>query len=121
MIPNDFEVNSSKVKVKRTFNNVTAGWHCYFRNSHLVISHPVNSFPNDKFIDWSKFKAFADVKIYVTQTKKFFFGMGRKLCGKRRKCWSPAFSPFPTMFSKGLFFRVVKSLDCVVMGYRTFG
>ena len=20
-------------------------------------------------------------------------------CGKRRKCWSPAFSPFPTMFS----------------------
>ena len=22
-----------------------------------------------------------------------------KLCGKRRKCWWPAFSPFPTMFS----------------------
>ena len=22
-----------------------------------------------------------------------------KHCGKRRKCWSPAFSPFPTMFS----------------------
>ena len=26
----------------------------------------------------------------------------------------PAFSPFPTMFSKVLFFRVVESLDCVV-------
>ena len=23
----------------------------------------------------------------------------RKPCGKRRKCWSPAFSPFPTKFS----------------------
>ena len=22
----------------------------------------------------------------------------RKHCGKRRKCWKPAFSPFPTMF-----------------------
>ena len=27
-------------------------------------------------------------------------GKGRKHCGKRRKCWFPAFSPFPTMFSK---------------------
>ena len=27
----------------------------------------------------------------------------------------PAFSPFPKMFSKGLFVRVVKSQDCVVL------
>ena len=26
----------------------------------------------------------------------------------------PAFPPFPTMFSKGLLYRVVKSRDCVV-------
>ena len=45
---------------------------------------------------------------------------GRKHCGKRRKCWLPAFSPFPTMvspfptiFSKGLLFWVIKSSDCV--------
>ena len=37
-------------------------------------------------------------------------GKDRKQCGKRRKCWLPAFSPFPTMFSRGLFLRVVKSL-----------
>ena len=24
----------------------------------------------------------------------------RKHCGKRRKCWEPAISPFPTMFSE---------------------
>ena len=30
---------------------------------------------------------------------------GRKHCWKRRKCWLPAFSPFPTMFSKVLLIR----------------
>ena len=29
--------------------------------------------------------------------------MIRKHCQKRRKCWLPAFSPFPTMFSKDFF------------------
>ena len=28
--------------------------------------------------------------------------MGRKHCGKRRKCWLLAFSPFPTVFFKAL-------------------
>ena len=36
------------------------------------------------------------------------FRMGRKHGGKRRKCWLLAFSPFPTMFSNVLSFRVVK-------------
>ena len=42
------------------------------------------------------------------------FEKGRNHCGKRRKCWLPAFSSFPTMFSKGFFRRVLKSRDCVV-------
>ena len=42
------------------------------------------------------------------------FRKSRKHCGKRRKCWLPAFSPFPTMFSKALVPRVIKSRDCVV-------
>ena len=41
------------------------------------------------------------------------FGKGRKHCGKRRKCRLPAFSPFPTMFSKGFFPRFITSRDCV--------
>ena len=39
---------------------------------------------------------------------------GRKHCGKRRNCSLRGISPFPTIFSKGLFPRVVKSWDCVV-------
>ena len=31
-----------------------------------------------------------------------------------KKTWLPTFSPFPMMFSKGLFLRVVKSRDCLV-------
>ena len=45
---------------------------------------------------------------------KFVLGRVEKHCGKRRKCWLPAFSPFSTMFSKGFFSKVVKSRDCVV-------
>ena len=45
------------------------------------------------------------------------FRKGGKHCGKKRKCWLPAFSPFPTMFSNCFFFTVVKSRDCVVKSY----
>ena len=44
------------------------------------------------------------------------FWKSRKHCGERRKCWLPAFSPFPTMFSKALVYRVIKTQDCVVKG-----
>ena len=71
-----------------------------------------NSLPNKKILDWSKLKAFADEGIGVTEN--LIFGRTEKHCGKRRKCWLPAFSHFHAMFTKGLFFKVVKSLDCVV-------
>ena len=74
----------------------------------------LNSLPNDKFLDWSKLKAFSRLQNKCNSKTKVLFVMGRKHCGKRRKCWSPAFSPFPAMFSKGFFCRVVKSRDCVV-------
>ena len=45
---------------------------------------------------------------------EIYVGKSRKYCGKRRKCWLPAISPFPTMFSKAFFSKGVKSRDCVV-------
>ena len=38
---------------------------------------------------------------------------GTQYCGKRRKCWLPAFSPFPTIFSKIFFSRVVQEQNCL--------
>ena len=39
-----------------------------------------------------------------------------KLVGKRTKCWLPAFTPFPAIFSKGFFPRLAKARDYVVIG-----
>ena len=41
---------------------------------------------------------------------------GGKHCGKRRNCSLQGISPFPTVFSKGLFPRGVKRCYCVGMG-----
>ena len=73
-----------------------------------------NSFPNGKILDFTKLKAFADKKLNVAKMTNSVFI--RRHWGKSRKCWLAAFSPFPTVFSKAFFCRVVKSRHCVVMG-----
>ena len=60
----------------------------------------LNSLPNDKFLDWSKLKAVAHDKCGLKI--ETCFENGRKHCWKRKKCWLPAFSPFPAMFLKSL-------------------
>ena len=53
-----------------------------------------------------KLKAFEDnqKKRNVTEKLKFVMGREERIAG----------NVFPTMFSKGFFFKVVKSHDCVV-------
>ena len=60
------------------------------------MSFLVNPLPDDKILDSSKLKAFAD--------DNFKFGLLR------------AIFPFPTVFSKGLLPRGVKRCHCVGMG-----
>ena len=74
----------------------------------------INSLPNDNILEMPKLKAFADDKMNKTPKTKICFGKDRKHSRKRRKCWLPAFSPFPTMFSKRYFLRIGKSRDYVV-------
>ena len=82
-----------------------------------------NGLTDNRTLAWSKLKTFGDDKRkqaqLFTRRQKFrmiqiericrrqnkcdsktgnCFGNGKKHCGKRRKCWFPAFSPFPTMF-----------------------
>ena len=64
----------------------------------------------------TKLKAFADNKLNVAKMMIFLLNRvekSRKHCGKKRKCWLPAFSPFPTMFSKAFF-----SLESSEVGIR---
>ena len=62
----------------------------------------LNSLPNDKILDQSRLKAFADDTIKVTQKLKFVLGWVENIVGKRRKCWLPAFSPFSQSVFKSL-------------------
>ena len=61
-------------------------------------------------------KAFAVDKIYVTQNLKFDLEKVQKIGGNRRKCWLPALSPHPTMFSKAFFCRAVKTRNHLEKG-----
>ena len=45
------------------------------------------------------------------------FQMGRKQCGKRRNCSLWAIFPFPTVFSKDLYCRHVKTRACLGKGW----
>ena len=63
-----------------------------------------NPLPNNKVWGLSKWKAFAD-DIKCISKLEICFSKGRKQFGKRRKYWLPAFSPFPSMFSKAFFFQ----------------
>ena len=69
--------------------------------------------PHGKILDCSKLKASTDDNKCDSKFE-VCYGMSRKHCGKRRKCWLPAFPPFPSMFLKAFYNRVVKSRDCVV-------
>ena len=42
----------------------------------------INPLPNDKILDWSKLKAFADKKITVTQKLKFVLGRVKNIVEK---------------------------------------
>ena len=76
-------------------------------NAHVfycLFFRVVNPLPNNKILHLSKLKAFADDKISVSKFEIYFW-KNKKQCGKRRKCWLPAFSPFPTILSKSFFFQ----------------
>ena len=59
----------------------------------------VYSLPNIKILDLTKFMAFADEKINIVQMMISICDSVEDIVAKGKKCWLPAFSPFPLMFS----------------------
>ena len=82
----------------------------------------VNSITRQQILDSSTLKEFADDHFKFDEnsrklSKRVENTVGKgKHCGKRRNCSLRAISPFPTVFSKGLFPRGVKKCHCVGMG-----
>ena len=68
----------------------------------------INSLPNLKNLDWFKLKVLADNK--DDPNDKIHSLQVEKHCGKKKRCWLTVFSPFPKMFSKVFFLRIVQSI-----------
>ena len=64
----------------------------------------LNSLPNDKILDWPKFKAFADDKINVTENLKFV----ENIVGKGENAGYQHFLPFSQCFQKFSFTLLLK-------------
>ena len=72
-------------------------------NLNFVIRNTcVNSLSNKNILDWSKFKAFADDKMYVAKKLKFHLGMVINIMGKGENAGHQHFLPFPKCFQKAL-------------------
>ena len=62
--------------------------------------------PNDKFLGWSKLKAFADGKINMTKNLQIALGRLENIVGKRENAGYEHFLLYPQC-KKGFFLKVV--------------
>ena len=68
----------------------------------------LNSLPNDKILEWSKLKAFADDKINVTEKLKVVLGRVENIVGKGENAGYQHFFLFPQCFQKASFPGLLK-------------
>ena len=61
----------------------------------ICLDKNLNSLPNDRILDQSKFKAFADDKIYVTEKLKYVLGIIEDMLGKTENADYQHFLLFP--------------------------
>ena len=62
-----------------------------------------NSLPNERFLDWSKFKAVTDDNVNVAQKQKFCLGWVENIAGKGENAGYQHFLLFPQCFQKASF------------------
>ena len=67
-----------------------------------------NSLPNNKIIDWSKFKAFADDKLITTQKFKFVHARVENIVRKGENAGYQHFLLFQQCFQKLFYLEVLK-------------
>ena len=93
---------------------------CSLENSKFPFGKGLTSFINTILTHYqtTNFRLFQTERVcrrqfQIWQKWKKIIQTGRKHCGKRRNCLLRAISPFPTVFSKGLFPRGIKRCHCV--------
>ena len=65
----------------------------------------ITSLPNNKILDWSELKAFADDKINVNQKLKFDISKVENIVEQGENASYQDFLLFPKCFQKGFFFQ----------------
>ena len=71
-----------------------------------------NSLPNDKILDWSKLKAFADNKIEVLKKMSLVFKRAKNIVGKGENAGYQDFLLFPQCFQKAFYSGLLKVGIC---------
>ena len=72
--------------------------------------------PKQQILDSSELKEFSDKSFKFDEHDRKFFKLVEKKLWERRHCLLGAISPFPTVFSKDLYCRNVKTRACLGKG-----
>ena len=78
---------------------------CYHNASSNIL---FNSLPNDRILDWSKLKAFADDTSNLIEKLKFVLGKVENIVGKGENAGHQHFLLFPKCFQKHPSLRSLK-------------
>ena len=83
-------------------------------------------YPKRQILESSKLKQFADDNFSFDENERKFSNRGRKQCGKTKNCSLQAISPLPTLFSKDMYFKHVKTRKglinwCIVSNNTLYG
>ena len=81
----------------------------------MVDSYAFNPLPDDKILDWSKLKQFADDNFKFDENSRKFSKRVENTVGKGEIARYEQFLPLTTVFSKGLPPRGIKTCHCVGM------
>ena len=98
----------------KIYSAIYAGKGGYLCIQSFIRVTSFNSLPNNKILDKSELKGFADDKIILTEKLKYVLGRVENIVGNGANAGYQHFLSFPTMFSKAFFSRGVKSWDGVV-------
>ena len=100
-----FGILTDKFKLKK-FQSLYFVFEYWFRDIYPS--------PDNKILDWSKFKAFADDKINAGEKLKTVYGRVEDIVRKGENVGYQYFLLFSQCFQKSFLLGVVESLDCMV-------
>ena len=97
----------------RAIDSLNSTRNCEAGGEKTFYSEP---FPKRQILNSSKLKEFADDKFKFDENGIKFSEWIENTVGKGENCSLRAISPFPTVFSKDLFYRHVKTRACLGKG-----